>query len=1858
MLTTSRVLFSLIDEYVSTLDSSDGEYRLIIPGLTRRIAEEVQHLTREKQFRSYIVADSDPDEAKRRLRPVSLTTMRYGSFIAIAEPGALAEIRDSIRGSGGAVRSVAFSEEWPWISATNESFDFKARFLPELLKLWDPTPEARKWLEIFIGQVLLRDTIGDPERAEVFLEDILGCFSPVKGSSARDMREQFLMHCGIPKPPHSDKNAVDVGGDTTALIKLVNARVLNESAIRRLLHDNVSENDARKVETHDAIDTFVDGLRSVSAIGNELLALRNCWGEPEKKENNWDILSADALRKLFEIQDQPVELNSVFVSDPSFICSRDCKQAAGFADQKFSISVQFSIPGEPLINNQCKIRISSRRKTIQEINLSEPGEICFDFCPAEIPISHKGRIPIRVSLLIGSIEHAKENLTLHCCGEERPAFVLVTPIFKTEDLDEPNTDGEYSIENQVIVDEAVRLHIFNIGPDQPTISRGEHEQILLREENNIWSTAPLDVLREPSARLALNCSVCCLNAVLLLEAPDADLGEFTIEDELREVCVKQKREKLRRLLDVFNGRSTDAYGHLGGIDAKSRRRIRYARLFEQRRGWQPVLTDLFSFLEGADESCGNYARRVGPVSSSLDMLDFPEHGRNLLSDYESHRDEFRQAVVLSALGRANTSQHPDYCLHPIYVEGAPYGELLVRYLHTYAKIQEYLQERSNRLSWSQLFVLTHLDCLVHWRDDHSCNSFFLLGPWHPLVAAKRYLVQQALVRRAERLWTERSSNFCSLISNMGQIAGFHWIPSVHHDHEALEPSYVSPTSDPGWHLAFSRRALESAQSASEYKNLLVKAIDKLKAVLGIDVSIHLPASGAMVGTALRSYAKSFPSRRHLSVFFPTGFSGFDEITAADEILHNENDPSYFGRQLTGGISLSFTDSPDVPDEVGWTNPALNVFRYLDRADCIKAQHPDLQFAEVNDRIEFIEIKNCLQLPRGSGDDAVFDCALSMLKRGRSLVPQSSLEEWDVCHKTSTPLSVGESFAHGCYLSCLSSGAPHAAFFATSLPNRLDTTWTIVPGAVIDPAVFVRYVRDGHERSLEERALWDYRVSLDKVSSSYFILSTIPAAFRSEVNGLFGDGVDHASRFVTELGGAGLAIAGEAMKSGRHALGAVGLVAAVRLLVGSQKYNGPLAWSAESVGFVLPVDSFREVLQGKKIGDSESGNDISRKRADLLAVLVKWSTNSAEPLQISFVAVECKFTLGTFPANEVEAALDQAKATAQAFNSLCAAAKLSSGIPERLALVQLVRFGLRAISGKYSDEHAESHREMEATIFRKILMTEFEVCNAANSACLVSSEIGLAGSAECSSRSSGLWVRLNRSNWPDVADSDSVMEARKAVCSLFGLEPERLYTAVSQGGVNPTDCSTGEPKDRIIEPNDPIVTPAVEKDIDPERDESLINTQSVAHETSSLVDSQPPIGPNDGIQLIPFKVGVDSNRTSHYFDPYSPINRLDNANIMVTGSSGKGKTQLLKYLVCSVREQGGSVMLLDFKNDFVSDVDFIDHARLGAVVVTFDGLPFNPLIPFPVVDSRTGQSFFQCAQHIEGIAALLRRTYGCGDQQQADVKNAIRQAFSEVGVDPLSSTTTYDSSVNFPDFARVGELLLQANRGAYNRLDPLFTLGIFKPKFSHTSFASMVGRSLAIDLSQIPSGALKNTLAELVVLSAHSYYNSQKHCGDLRQVFVIDEAHRILGADYLQQFALECRAYGISLVLSSQYPSHFPPDISASMATKVIHGNGRDMKHVREICSLLGLSNREVEVAELGMFEAVYANKHARNEFIRTITYPHYLFLQELRRKGRMTVDDVSAIRGIDTAKQSALSIIKHMEKLGVCELREGFVVLL
>ncbi|HEX7028103.1 MAG TPA: hypothetical protein VF268_12750, partial [Gammaproteobacteria bacterium] len=362
-------------------------------------------------------------------------------------------------------------------------------------------------------------------------------------------------------------------------------------------------------------------------------------------------------------------------------------------------------------------------------------------------------------------------------------------------------------------------------------------------------------------------------------------------------------------------------------------------------------------------------------------------------------------------------------------------------------------------------------------------------------------------------------------------------------------------------------------------------------------------------------------------------------------------------------------------------------------------------------------------------------------------------------------------------------------------------------------------------------------------------------------------------------------------------------------------------------------------------------------------------------------------------------------------------------------------------------------------------------------------------------------------------------------------------------------------------------------------------------------------------------------------------------------------------ITKIREQEKPVLILDFKNDFASDLVFAEQARLDRVYVAFDGLPYNPLIPYPLRHPETGELFVQCGQHIAGIASVLKRTYGLGAQQQAAVKNAMAGAFSSVGI-PVSGSTPYDENMNFPDFSHVGDALQHDNLSAYNRLDPLFTLGLFKEEFRRASFESLVGRPAILDLSQIPSDEIKDTLAQLIVLSSHAYYNSQQHSGTIRQVIVFDEAHRVLNSEYMLRLVRECRAYGVAALLSSQYPSDFPGEISASMATKIMHGNGRDIERVKNIVQVIGCEGREGDVANLARFQAFIDNRHHPHTFLRTMNYPIYLVLKKLQKTGSATREELVEAEGLDTSKLPIGNLVRELERLGLVEEKEGRVYLL
>ena len=825
------------------------------------------------------------------------------------------------------------------------------------------------------------------------------------------------------------------------------------------------------------------------------------------------------------------------------------------------------------------------------------------------------------------------------------------------------------------------------------------------------------------------------------------------------------------------------------------------------------------------------------------------------------------------------------------------------------------------------------------------------------------------------------------------------------------------------------------------------------------------------------------------------------------------------------------------------------------------------------------------------------------------------------------------------------------FRTVDLPKRLDCPWAIAPGAGLDPAVFVKYTQDGSTKSYEDRALWDYRIDIADGEHSYYVLSTIPKAFGVAVNGFFGKGGE-AGRFIEELGKLGIAIGGEALKSGRHALGVIGLVGTIRMINGTGGNGiGAFTQSGNCVGFLIPVDPFSSFF-GKS---SESSKEETEKprRTDFLAIQLVLPKDTDELLGIYACGIESKFVTNILSRPRAIEALKQAQASLAQFRSLVEVSLLEGAMPERLGLLGILRFGLR-ITSLSKKQSVKEWIEIERQVFEAVLQGRYNYKPPVHEAVVVSTEGQLNGAAESTIMPGGLRIRLNQKHWPGISDSHQLDETRIQIARIFGIENESTRrqndSAESMSAEADIDISSGNSVVSIMTA-DPVNDSTEIEKLDPQ---SGADTE---HQHETVLDDVSQIQVSGNRQLNKVLLGVDDSRRPVFFDCQSPIDPLDNLNLMVTGSSGTGKTQFLKYLICKIREQGINVLIVDFKNDFASDSVFTDRASLERIFVTFDGLPYNPLIPYPIKHPETGESLVQIGQHISGVSSVLKRTYKLGSQQQVALKNAIVDAYQTNGIQ-ASGVTKFDESLNYPNLNDVGETLHDSNINAFNRLDPLFTLDLFRRDSNTYSFKSLVNRSLILDLSQIPNEEIRSTLAELVVLSAHAYYNSQPHSGTVRQLMVFDEAHHVLESNFMTNLVRECRAYGVGTVLSSQYPSDFPGEISSSMATRVIHGNGPESDRVRAIVQLIGCKECEADISSLDRFQAFVDNRHSPHTLIRTMNYPLHLVYSHLVQHGEFNRTEITQIDGIDIEKLPLSNIIRQLERLGLAEDTGGLVRIL
>ena len=464
---------------------------------------------------------------------------------------------------------------------------------------------------------------------------------------------------------------------------------------------------------------------------------------------------------------------------------------------------------------------------------------------------------------------------------------------------------------------------------------------------------------------------------------------------------------------------------------------------------------------------------------------------------------------------------------------------------------------------------------------------------------------------------------------------------------------------------------------------------------------------------------------------------------------------------------------------------------------------------------------------------------------------------------------------------------------------------------------------------------------------------------------------------------------------------------------------------------------------------------------------------------------------------------------------------------------------------------------------------------------------------------GLILEVEPSEWNSLHRAKEFFDVHHHEPDFLRWRRERrwLHQLVSPLGVLiavPT-ASKRLSEDTLARSNSSAVQTAVQKASSPV--ESNQTTVSNSAKKVELTDKAFPV------YIGQSRVGSGSSEIV-VWDPYrSAPGQLNNFSFLITGDPGAGKTQTIRVLIDAACRADLPVMIFDFKADY-GNPDFTQSLGLETVDVRRRGLPFNPLKPPPA-----GASGAQPAEHAYELAGLLRRVLRMGEVQEGKLRDAIHRAYVSRGIEPKEWIDP--ESVTWPTFDAVLEQLRGDTQAAniVTRLAPLVDLGLFPSHDVGDGFGDLLRKKVVLSLNELPTDELKALLAEILIIQIHGNALRGQQPRRLARLIVFDEAHRVAGSRRLEALGREGRAFGIGVVVGTQFPGDIPEDLAGTMATNLFLMNSQaDHRRavVRQVYGTTSSSDARGladDLAALKPLEGLFSNAHYRPVLV-TVT-PHH-----------------------------------------------------
>lgn len=746
--------------------------------------------------------------------------------------------------------------------------------------------------------------------------------------------------------------------------------------------------------------------------------------------------------------------------------------------------------------------------------------------------------------------------------------------------------------------------------------------------------------------------------------------------------------------------------------------------------------------------------------------------------------------------------------------------------------------------------------------------------------------------------------------------------------------------------------------------------------------------------------------------------------------------------------------------------------------------------------------------------------------------------------------------------------------------------TVFGESHISPAAVARLFRQNRENPM---VIWEWsapfrsdirnfgnRSVID--SRSHYSIAKVPQRFKEEVQVLLGSlyegqpPMSNVDNLLGVLGTRGVSLANLLASGETQALSALGFYVAYEL--------ADCVWDRDAPQFVLPLDvcqGFISTLLDKK-PDAFSG-----KRSDL--VIIRLTTDSMSFRVVELKYIGAKSPLARLPevgsaesnlqkgreqlrdVNELFEAIliewDQLRATATDDNSSqdereaakcelalmgnALAMLLEAGIKtnpsgpgrDELALQSLENLAnstcklvleppllLGLYSLMESDPHARVGRTQQG---ESISVTEFIADPRAlfsqiqtRSGPALDSWVSLFSSSSSSEQNSPLPDKPSNGAQTSGCDTPPIDEARSSATGSANSDEQIGKTEQ----VNRFNSRDGDQEVEVLS------DAAGSKE-----SESSSAAPAIAEE---VVQDSPVVG--DGIRVgIGQRLSVPNGPLVDFW----PSNtRLNQFNLGVVGDLGTGKTQLLQGLVYQIREQGRtqqqtsiSGLILDYKRDYQTD-HFL--RAVGGRSLEPVGLPLDL---FRVESIGGSRALRVCQQRAREFADVVSKIYNIGGKQRNTLTKVVREL---IQTERLS-----------PTMAQVHEAYMEAVDHESDLVSSVLESFVYGEVFSEnpaemkTMAELLDGGIVVLNLSEL--GADQQLKNALVALFLNEYYS---HMLKLRKwkptkvgvnqlrvinsILLVDEATNIMQYEFdvLTQILQQGREFGVGVMLSSQYLSHF------------------------------------------------------------------------------------------------------------------------